>query len=166
MFKIVRKLLILIACLVMIVFISACTGKGKSPDNIAPIPINELVTDDYLTYWKGRALEYFQLPNNIKIGWYDLNKNPHPDGLIWGTFHGVIPTNESYISIDLSLKGEHNHYNRLYVIGHETCHYGQWLNGVKFDQGFLKWDERWYEIECIAKGNMFLQEMVSEEYSK
>ena len=160
---ILRYPLIVIGCLLMLLFISGCKPSGESPDNIKPMPIIELVTDDYLEKWKGRAVSYFNTPD-IRIGWYNLNAVPHPEGLIWGTFFGVIPVTDSYIAVDTILKGEGNHYSVLYVIGHEVCHYQQWINGVRFDQNHLPWQERWYEQECITKGELFMWDMVKESY--
>jgi len=154
---------ILTVCLLMIPFIAACKPSGSSPDNINPIPIIELTTDDLLQTWKDRAIIYFDTPD-IKIGWHNLNKTPHPDGLIWGTFFGVIPNEQSYIALDNVLKSYDNDnlYNIIYVIGHEVCHYKQWINGARFTLAHIRWHERWYEQECIMHGNMFLNSVISE----
>ena len=160
---ILRFPLIFIGCLLMILFIAGCKPSGESPDNIKPVPISELTTDDFLQQWKARAVNYFGTPD-IRIGWYDLNKTPHPDGLIWGTFFGVIPNDQSYMAVDQILKEDGNFYNVIYVIGHEVCHYAQWNRGVRFDLNHIKWSERWYEQECINQGNLFLWDMTKEGF--
>jgi hypothetical protein len=144
----------------MIAFIHGCHSKGTSPDNLKPFNPLQLPTDSYLSDARGRALEYFGLgiEDGLTVGWGDLN----PEGVVkfWGSFYGVNPVEESYIVIDVSMKGE-SHYERLYVMGHEVCHYMQWRRGVIFDLGFLEWGDRWYEQECVSLGQGFLIEMIN-----